>query len=192
MPIKKSIFKFVNILKTKLQDVLIIEPDVYPDNRGYFSEFYNKQKLKAQGFDHDFIQDNIASSTRGVLRGLHFQKGSSSQAKLVSVLEGEIYDVCVDIRKGSQTFGQWEGFLLSENNKKQLFVPKGFAHGYLVLSEKGRVFYKVDNKYDQLNEAGLAYNDPDINIDWNAYYDDDLFLSEKDRLWPKLYEIHPQ
>ena len=120
MPIKKSIFKFVNILKTKLKDVLIIEPDVYPDKRGYFSEFYNKQKLKSHGFDHDFIQDNIASSSMGVLRGLHYQKGLSSQAKLVSVLEGEIYDVCVDIRKESETYGQWAGFTLSESNKKQL------------------------------------------------------------------------
>lgn len=182
----------MKILKTKLKDVLVIEPDVFPDERGYFSEFYNKQKLKANGFDHDFIQDNIASSTRGVLRGLHFQKGSSSQAKLVSVLEGEVYDVCVDIRKGSETFGQWGGFLLSESNKKQLFVPKGFAHGYLVISEKSRVFYKVDNKYDKNSEDGLAYNDPDLNIDWSDYYDGKLILSEKDMVWPTLNEIQAQ
>ena len=182
----------MNILKTKLKDVLIIEPDVYPDNRGYFSEFYNKQKLKAYGFDHDFIQDNIASSTKGVLRGLHYQKGESSQAKLVSVIEGEIFDVCVDIRRNSPNYGKWEGFLLSEANKKQLFVPKGFAHGYLVISERSRVFYKVDNKYDKQSEAGLAYNDSSLNINWNAYYKDDLILSEKDIEWPSLNEIEPQ
>ena len=119
MPIKKYIFKLVKIIQTKLSDVLIIEPDVYPDNRGYFSEFYNKQKLKAQGFDHDFIQDNIASSTRGVLRGLHFQKGSSSQAKLVSVLEGEIYDVCVDIRKNYQPKTKTKTLKIVQNKQIQ-------------------------------------------------------------------------
>lgn len=152
--------------KTTLEDLLVIEPKVFPDERGYFFESYHREKFHELGVHLDFVQDNQSKSSYGVIRGLHYQLAPYDQSKLVRVLNGRIYDVAVDIRKGSPTFGKWFGIELSEENKKQLFVPRGFAHGFSVLSKTAVVFYKCDNFYHKESERGIIYNDKQLNIDW--------------------------
>lgn len=171
--------------KTEIESVYIIEPKVFGDNRGYFMETYNEQEFKNNGLDYNFVQDNQSKSKKGVLRGLHFQK-THPQAKLVRVLEGEVFDVAVDLRKGSKTYGKWVGVILSEENKKQFMIPRGFAHGFVVLSETAVFAYKCDDFYHPEDEGGIMWNDPDINIEWP--YKGELLLSEKDKIHPLLKE----
>lgn len=175
--------KFFN--KTEIEGVYIIEPKVFGDNRGYFMETYNEQEFKNNGLDYNFVQDNQSKSKKGVLRGLHFQK-THPQAKLVRVLEGEVFDVAVDLRKGSKTYGKWVGVILSEENKKQFMIPRGFAHGFVVLSETAVFAYKCDDFYHPEDEGGIMWNDSDINIEWP--YKGELLLSEKDKVHPLLKE----
>lgn len=175
-------------LTTPIPDLIIFEPQVWEDERGYFFEAYSQATFQKAGLDYTFIQDNEAKSSRGVLRGLHFQDGAFSQAKLVRVTEGEVFDVVVDLRKLSPTYGQWFGLLLSAENKKQLLVPRGFAHGYLVTSETAVFNYKCDNTYHKAAEGGLAYDDPAIGIEW-PQLEVPYLLSAKDELWPNLAEL---
>lgn len=169
--------------RTKIKDLYIISPVVYGDNRGYFMETYNKAELEQIGLYYDFVQDNQSSSSKGVLRGLHFQK-THPQAKLVRVLKGEVFDVAVDLRKDSETYGQWVGVLLSEDNKKQFLIPRGFAHGFMVVSDYAEFAYKCDDLYHPEDEGGLMYNDPDINIKWPKT--ECIILSEKDQKHPSF------
>lgn len=171
--------------KTEIEGVYVIEPKVFGDNRGYFMETYNEQEFKNNGLDYNFVQDNQSKSKKGVLRGLHFQK-THPQAKLVRVLEGEVFDVAVDLRKGSKTYGKWVGVILSEENKKQFMIPRGFAHGFVVLSETAVFAYKCDDFYHPEDEGGIMWNDSDINIEWP--YKGELLLSEKDKVHPLLKE----
>jgi dTDP-4-dehydrorhamnose 3,5-epimerase len=171
-------------INTKLDGVYIIEPDVYGDHRGFFMECYNQQKFKELGIDHNFIQDNHSRSEEaGTIRGLHYQLAPKAQTKLVRVLSGAIYDVVVDIRTDSPTFGKWVGVILSEENKKQLLVPKGFAHGICTLVKNTHILYKVDEYYSPENDRGIIWNDPSIEIDWPVT---NPILSEKDKKLPKL------
>lgn len=169
--------------ETPIPDLLVFEPNVWGDERGYFYESYNENTFIEAGIDNCFVQDNQAKSTFGVLRGLHYQVGAFAQAKLVRVIEGECLDVVVDIRKDSSTYGKWYGIKLSAENKKQLFVPRGFAHGYVVLSETAEFFYKCDNFYSKDHEGAIIYNDPTLNIDWEIDMDK-VILSEKDKINP--------
>lgn len=172
--------------ETKLKGCFIIEPNIIGDERGYFMESFNEKTFnKGIGQDVHFVQDNQSFSSKGVLRGLHYQTGEHAQAKLVRVLQGEVIDVAVDIRPNSPTFGQYEAVFLSEENKKQFFVPRGFAHGFLVLSETATFFYKCDNFYNKESEGGIIFNDTSLNIDWN-FQDFDLIISEKDKVLPTL------
>ncbi|HHD80570.1 MAG TPA: dTDP-4-dehydrorhamnose 3,5-epimerase [Campylobacterales bacterium] len=176
----------MQITKTKLEGVVIIEPKVFGDDRGYFLETYNKEIFEeAIGYSVNFIQDNESKSSFGVLRGLHFQLPPFSQSKLVRVIEGSVLDVAVDMRKGSPTFGQYVAVELSAENKQQLFVPRGFAHGFLVTSETAIFAYKVDNYYAPDHDRGVIFNDTDIDIDWGI--DPNLLLlSDKDNNLPSL------
>lgn len=168
----------MKIIKSKLEGVLLLEPNVFGDNRGFFMESYNKQKFNDLGITHEFIQDNHSlSKEAGVLRGMHYQLGPKAQTKLVRVGSGAIYDVVVDMRVGSPTYGEWEGFILSEHNKHQLLVPKGFAHGFCTLTEDVNVLYKVDELYSAEHDRGIRWNDPELNINWPVT---NLILSEKD------------
>lgn len=175
----------MKLVTTPFINLFVLEPKVLVDSRGYFMESYNKRTLLEAGIDVTFIQDNQSSSTRGVLRGLHFQKSPFAQTKLVRVLNGAILDVVVDLRKNEPTYGKHFSVELSYENKKQLFVPKGFAHGFIVLSEQAEVFYKVDEYYDAQSDAGLLFNDPALNIDWKLPLGD-FIISEKDTKHPKL------
>ncbi|WP_289043751.1 dTDP-4-dehydrorhamnose 3,5-epimerase [uncultured Olleya sp.] len=179
----------MNIVKTKLKDCFILEPTIFGDTRGYFFESYNKTKFESLiGKSIDFIQDNEAFSNKGALRGLHFQKGEFAQAKLVRVTQGLVLDVAVDLRPDSETFLQHIAIELSHENKKQLFVPRGFAHGYVVLSDTAVFNYKCDNIYNKASENGVIYNDKDLNIDWNL--DPEQFIiSEKDKVLPTIKEL---
>ena len=170
--------------KTPIDGVYVITPKVFGDARGYFMETYSDQDFKNAGLNYAFVQDNQSSSTKGVLRGLHFQN-THPQAKLVRVLKGEVYDVAVDLREGSVTYGQYVGVILSEDNKKQLLIPRGFAHGFLVLSDSAEFAYKCDEFYHPEDEGGLMYNDPNIAIDWPKL-DVSYVLSEKDQSHPSL------
>lgn len=170
-------------LKTSIEGVYIIEPMVFGDERGYNIEIYNEAEFKTAGLDYLFVQDNQSRSKKGVLRGLHFQK-TFPQAKLVRVLEGEVLDVAVDLRKGSVTYGKWVSCVLSADNKKMLMVPRGFAHGFLVLSEFATFSYKLDDFYHPEDEGGIIWNDPDIAIDWGDI--SEVLLSDKDRKHPTL------
>lgn len=170
-------------IETPIADLYIFEPNVWADERGYFFESYNANTFSEQGLDHQFVQDNEAKSSKGVLRGLHYQGGEHAQAKLVRVTEGEVFDVVVDIRAGSSTYGQWYGVHLSAENKRQLLVPRGFAHGYLVLSDTAVFSYKCDNFYNKSAEGGLPYNDPSLAIAWPKM-EVPYQLSEKDTVWP--------
>jgi len=168
----------------KINDVIIIQPSVFGDDRGFFMETYSEKVFAENGIDVKFVQDNHSRSTKNVLRGLHFQKPPFAQDKLVRCTRGEVLDVAVDIRANSPTFGQYESVLLSEENKTMFFIPKGFAHGFLVLSDIADFQYKCSNFYNKDSECGLIYNDPDINIDWPNKTD--LILSDKDHLWMPL------
>ena len=166
--------------KTGIEGLVVVEPKVFGDNRGYFMETYNYNDFKAAGLDMVFVQDNQSKSKKGVLRGLHFQK-KNPQGKLVRVVSGEVYDVAVDLRKGSDTYGKWYGVLLSAENKKQFYVPEGFAHGFVVMSETAEFVYKCTRFYDSSDEGGLMWNDPEIGIDWPVPENAELLLSEKDQ-----------
>ena len=171
----------MTIEQTPLKDCFIIHEKVHGDARGYFIETYNSRDFKAAtGLDIEFVQDNQSRSTKGVLRGLHMQRGAAAQAKLVRVLEGAVLDVAVDLRKGSPSFGQHFAIELTAENRKQFFVPAGFAHGFVVLSESATFFYKVDKFYEPGNEVGIMYNDADLNIDWQLPITE-LIFSEKDK-----------
>jgi dTDP-4-dehydrorhamnose 3,5-epimerase len=172
-------------LETPIADLFLFEPQVWEDERGYFFESYNQATFAKHGLDYTFIQDNEAKSDKGVLRGLHFQRGAAAQAKLVRVTQGEVYDVVVDLRENSPSYLQWFGVYLSAANKHQLLVPRGFGHGYLVTSETAVFSYKCDNLYNKEAEGGLLYNDPAIGVDWPEL-DVPYQLSEKDRLWERL------
>jgi dTDP-4-dehydrorhamnose 3,5-epimerase len=171
----------MRVEQTPLKDCFIIHEKVNGDARGYFIETYNSRDFKAAtGLDIEFVQDNQSRSTKGVLRGLHMQRGAAAQAKLVRVLEGAVLDIAVDLRKGSPSFGQHYAIELTAENHKQFFVPAGFAHGFVVLSETATFFYKVDKFYEPGNEVGIMYNDKDLNIDWQLSAAE-IILSEKDK-----------
>lgn len=170
-------------ITTDFPELLIFEPRIFEDERGYFYESFNRHTFEEAGVYADFVQDNQARSTYGVLRGLHYQVGSSAQAKLVRVIEGEVLDVVVDLREDSPMYGQWYSIILSAENKRQFYVPAGFAHGYAVLSPTATFFYKCDNYYDKAAEGGLLYNDPALNIDWQIPLDKAI-LSDKDKILP--------
>lgn len=180
----------MNFIEQEIEGVWIIEPKVFSDERGYFMESYKKADFEKKIGKVDFIQDNESKSVRGVLRGLHYQKGEFSQAKLVRALKGKVLDVVVDLRKSSSTFGKSLTVELSEDNKRQLFVPRGFAHGFLVLSTEAIFSYKVDNVYAPSYEATLLWNDPAINIDWGIE-ESELILSPKDKEGLLLSETIP-
>ena len=177
-------FKFI---ETSIKDVYIIEPTVFGDERGYFMETYHAGEFKESGLNVTFVQDNQSKSKRGVLRGLHFQY-TNPQGKLVRVIKGEVFDVAVDLRKDSPTYGKWEGVILSEDNKKQFYVPEGFAHGFLVLSEVAEFTYKCTDFYDPSDEGGILWNDLDIGIEWPIGDVDEVLLSDKDKQWKTLEE----
>lgn len=170
----------MEIIETSIRDLVILQPKVLKDHRGYFLESY-KQSFFEEHFPHvKFIQDNQAKSKRGVLRGLHFQIPPFAQTKLVRVIQGEVLDVAVDLRIGSKTYGKYETFVLNDKNKKQILIPKGFAHGYVVLSESAVFLYKVDNSYAPNHESGIIYNDTQLNINWQLN-NEEIQISEKDR-----------
>ena len=175
----------MKVIKTAIEDVVIIEPDVFGDSRGYFFESYSQKKFDEQVRPVRFVQDNESKSKYGVLRGLHFQKGKDAQSKLVRVVKGRVLDVAVDIRKGSPTFGKYVAVELTEDNHRQLFVPRGFAHGFSVLSDEVIFQYKCDNLYAPESEGAIAWNDPDIGIDWQLPTED-VLLSAKDSAHPML------
>jgi dTDP-4-dehydrorhamnose 3,5-epimerase len=170
---------------TPLPDLMIFEPQVWKDDRGYFYESYNYNTFKDAGISAVFVQDNESKSTYGVLRGLHYQVGAFAQAKLVRVSEGEVLDVAVDIREGSPTYGQHFSILLNATNKKQMFIPRGFAHGFLVLSDTAVFCYKCDNFYSKADEGGISFDDPALDIDWQLDKTE-LVLSEKDTVHPRF------
>ena len=170
----------MEFIKTEIPEVYIIEPSVFGDNRGYFSESFNLEKFEENVYPIKFVQDNESKSSKGVLRGLHFQKPPFNQAKLVRCIEGSVMDVAVDIRKGSPTYGKHVAIELSGENKRQLFVPRGFAHGFSVLSETAVFAYKVDNIYAPASDSGIRFDDKELNIDWGLT-EEDIQLSEKDK-----------
>ena len=171
--------------ETKIKGVFIIDVKTYGDHRGYFMETYKEDDFAAAGLNYRFVQDNQSSSRKGVLRGLHFQK-THPQAKLVRVLKGEVFDVAVDLRKGSETYGQWVGVLLSEENHRQFMIPRGFAHGFVVVSDHAEFAYKCDEVYHPEDEGGILWNDPDVGIEWPDV--GEIILSEKDKNNPSLAE----
>lgn len=180
-----SNFKFI---KTKIKDLYIIEQKIFEDDRGYFMESYNKKDFNEAGLDMEFVQDNESKSKKGVLRGLHFQK-QHSQGKLVRVIEGKVYDVAVDLRKESETYGQWEGVLLTSENKKQFYIPEGFAHGFLVISDYAIFNYKCTDFYAPEYEDGIIWNDPDLKIIWPLDGIEEIFLSEKDKKQKRFIDL---
>ena len=185
---KKKEKRIMKIKETPLKDCYIIEPTLFEDERGYFYEKFNEKKFEdLTGLNGHFVQDNISKSSYGVLRGLHLQKGEHAQAKLVSCLEGKVFDVAVDLRQDSPTFGKWFGIELTPENKLQLYVPRGFGHGFSVLSETAVFAYKCDNFYHKESEGSVIWNDPDLNIDWKLPVED-VILSEKDKILPTFAE----
>ena len=178
----------MKVIKTKLEGVVIIEPQVFFDDRGYFFESFSQQRFNEQVAPITFVQDNESKSSYGVLRGLHFQKPPFAQSKLVRVVKGKVLDVAVDLRKGSPTFGQYESVVLSEENKRQFFIPQGFAHGFAVLSEEAIFQYKCDNYYVPQSEGSVRWNDPTIAIDWQLP-EKDIILSAKDEKAPLLSQL---
>lgn len=180
----------MSFIKTNLVDAYLFEPTVFGDHRGFFMESYNAKMFEEHGFSFDFIQDNHAlSAESGTLRGLHYQLGPYAQTKLLRVTRGAVYDVILDIRTGSPTYGEWEGFILTEDNKRQLLVPKGFAHGYCTLVRDTEVQYKVDNYYSPEHDRGIAWNDSQLNIHWPT---NNPILSDKDKKHPHLKDIDCQ
>lgn len=175
----------LKVTECELGGLKIIEPKVFTDDRGWFMESYRKEDYEETGICCEFVQDNRAYSKQGVLRGMHFQV-KHPQDKLLSVLRGEIYDVAVDIRKDSKTYGKWFGIRLSDENKKQVFIPKGFAHGYLVLSKEAEILYKCSETYHPEDEGGIAWDDPKLAIQWPISVQSELIISEKDRNWEGL------
>lgn len=186
--IKEEIMGKIIVTGCEIEGLYVIEPTVYADSRGYFFESYNEADFIKAGIDKKFVQDNQSMSLRGVLRGLHFQKGHP-QAKLVRVISGEVYDVAVDLRKGSATFGKYFGVILSAENKKQFFIPEGFAHGFLVLSEKAEFAYKCSDFYQPSDEGGIIWDDKDIAIDWPIPEGVKPIISEKDTKQPLFREV---
>lgn len=179
----------MNFKETKLKGCFILEPKIFGDERGSFMESFNERTFaEGTGQQVHFVQDNQSYSTKGVLRGLHYQTGEHAQAKLVRVLNGEVLDVAVDLRPDSPTYGQYETILLTGDNQLQFFIPRGFAHGFLVLSEKATFFYKCDNFYNAASEGGLMYNDPTVNINWN-FPESEMIVSEKDQVLPTLENV---
>ena len=176
------------IKTTSLDGVLIIEPDIFRDNRGFFLETFNQNRYAEYGIARTFVQDNLSFSVKGTLRGLHFQN-QHPQAKLVQAITGEVFDVAVDIRPGSDTFGRWEGIHLSDQNKRQLFIPEGFAHGFCVLSDTAHFLYKCTDFYTPEDEGGIIWSDPDIAIDWPIKKP---IVSDKDNQFPRLSELFAQ
>lgn len=175
--------------ETGIEGLVVVTPKVFPDERGYFMETYNQKDFEEIGITCTFVQDNQSASKKGVLRGLHFQK-EFPQAKLVRVIKGSVYDVAVDLRKGSPTYGKYYGVTLTEENKKQFFIPRGFAHGFIVLSDEAEFAYKCDDLYHPGDEGGLIWNDPTIGIDWPLdEVNTELIFSEKDKKWPTLKEL---
>jgi len=172
--------------KLGIPDVILIKPKLFEDERGFFMETYKKSEFEKAGIRGEFVQDNYSKSKYGVLRGLHFQREPYAQAKIVRCIRGVIYDVAVDLRRGSPTFGKYIGIILSELNRYMLYIPKGFAHGFVVLSKVAEVLYKADNVYAPDYEGGLIWNDPDVGIKWPV---DEPILSEKDKKWPTLREL---
>ncbi len=179
-------FKFE---ETKIKGLCIITPTLFGDERGYFTETYQKEEFKIAGIDVEFVQDNESKSSKGVLRGLHFQK-SMPQGKLVRVIDGEVFDVAVDLRENSDTYGEWFGIYLSSKNKRQLYIPEGFAHGFLTVSEQAIFVYKCTRIYAPNDEGGLAYDSPELGINWEDLVDCKLKLSDKDKLYPTLSKLN--
>lgn len=189
----------IKVTKAPIEGLYIIEPEVYGDNRGYFTETYNKRDMAEAGLNMEFVQDNQSMSVKGVLRGLHFQK-QYPQGKLVRVIQGRVFDVAVDLRPGSPTFGKWFGIELSEFESKQFYISEGFAHGFLVLSDTARFCYKVTDFYHLGDEGGIAWNDPSIGIDWGVIAGSSegytladgtpIILSEKDKKWGTLDKLN--
>ncbi len=177
-----------NFLKTSIEGVIIVEPTVFGDDRGYFMETYQYNDFCDGGIDVTFVQDNQSKSKKGVLRGLHFQK-QYPQSKLVRVIKGEVFDVAVDLRPNSPTYGKYEGVILSEENKLQFFIPKGFAHGFVVLSDEAEFVYKVDDFYHPNDEGGLMWNDPDVGIKWPFDENFEVILSDKDKVNSSLKDL---
>lgn len=170
----------LKVITTKLQDAKIIEPAVFGDKRGFFTETYSDRDFKEAGIDFDFIQDNQSlSAEAGVLRGLHFQRGKAAQTKLIRVVTGAVLDVIVDVRAGSPTYGEWEGYIISESNHRQLLVPRGFAHGFVTLTDNVNFLYKCDNYYNAEADGGITFMDKDLNINWPIDYDQAM-TSDKD------------
>lgn len=180
-------FEFV---KQKIEDVILIKPRVFGDNRGFFMETFKKSEFAQNGITNDFIQDNHSKSSKGVLRGLHYQAAPYSQAKIVRCVKGRIYDIAVDIRPNSKTFGQYVKAELSEENKNMLYIPRGFAHGFVALSDEVEILYKADNEYAPNHDRGVLWCDKDLNIDWEI--DFEPLLSEKDQKQPTLKEINKE
>ena len=178
----------MKVINTNIKDLLILEPNLYNDKRGYFSEVYNQKKIKSHIGNIDFIQDNDSRSCKGTVRGLHFQKPPYAQSKLVRCVHGEILDIAVDLRKKSKSFSEVSTNILSEKNKLQIFIPKGFAHGFIVLSDFALVSYKVDNYYNPEYEGGILWNDPDLKIDYEINIDN-IVISKKDQNLPPLSKI---
>ena len=174
--------------ETGIEGLYVIEPTVFEDNRGFFMETYNKKDFEEIGITTEFVQDNHSKSIKGVLRGLHFQK-EYPQAKLVKVIKGEVYDVAVDLRKNSKTYGKYYGVTLTEQNKLQFYIPRGFAHGFLVLSEEAEFTYKCDELYHPNDEGGLIWNDKTINIEWPLDKTENIIQSDKDKNWEELTKI---
>ena len=176
----------MKVIETEIKDLYMIEPQVFGDNRGWFMESWSQKKMEEVGLFYNFVQDSHSfSEKKGTLRGLHFQKGSSSQAKLVRCVRGAVFDVAVDLRKNSKTYKKWVGCVLSEENKKQFLIPRGFAHGFLTLTDNVEFVYKADNYYDPQADRNIIWNDEEINVDWGI---ENPILSEKDKKAPKLSE----
>ena len=181
----------MEIVETPIKDLIVVCPDVFADSRGYFTELYNENRYRAYGIDNNFVQDNLSRSSYGVVRGLHLQKGESAQAKLVKVIVGKVWDVAVDLRQGSSTYGEWFGVELSDENHLQFLIPRGFAHGFSVLSPTAIFSYKCDNLYDKQAEDGIIYNDPTLAIDWKVPVDK-MIVSDKDLLLPTFDQYYKQ
>lgn len=178
----------IKVTRCDIEGLAVIEPKVFEDNRGYFMETYNQRDMEEAGLNMKFVQDNQSMSTKGVLRGLHRQI-NFPQGKLVRVVKGTVFDVAVDLREGSKTYGQWYGVELSAENKKQFYIPEGFAHGFLVLSDEAEFCYKVTDFFHPGDELGIMWNDPDIGVNWPIPEGMEIILSEKDQNWPRLKEI---
>lgn len=176
----------MEIVKTKIPDLYIVKPSVFEDHRGYFFESYNKEAFLRNGIDQNFVQDNESKSSKGVLRGLHFQKPPFAQGKLVRVMHGAVLDVAVDLRKNSPTYGQWASVELNHDNKWMYWIPPGFAHGFVTLEDNTVFFYKCTNVYNKESEGSILWNDPDLNIDWKI---DNPILSEKDLVGPQIKDF---